>query len=325
MNGRLDEMLETSARLLRLLSLLEARRDWTGPQLAQRLDVTTRTVRNDIERLRSLGYPVQAAPGVGGGYRLGVGAAVPPLLLDDDEAVAVAIGLRSAAGGAVSGIEESSVRALNKLERMLPSRLRRRVGTLAATMVALPGSGPSVDADGLMVIAAACRDNERLRFDYENHAGAGSMRTVEPHRLVNAGRRWYLLAWEGDRGDWRTFRVDRMRLRPPAGPRFAPRELTEREVTERISGGLAVATWRYRATVTVRAPADEIAARLPSVITAEPIDEQSCTVDVGSDSPAMLALYLGMLQTDFRVDETADPELAEHLRTLAARYARAAP
>jgi predicted DNA-binding transcriptional regulator YafY len=316
-------MLETSARLLRLLSLLQARRDWTGPQLAERLGVTTRTVRNDVERLRSLGYPVDAAPGVSGGYRLGVGAALPPLLLDDDEAVAVAIGLRSAAGGTVAGIEDSSVRAMAKLERLLPSRLRRRVGTLAAAMVTLPGPGSTVDADTLMAIAAACRDHERLRFDYRTHDGAGSLRGTEPHRLVNAGRRWYLLAWDVDRRDWRTFRVDRIGLRPPAGPRFAPREMPEDEVTDRLSRSLATATWRYRVRVTVRAPAAEIAGRLPAAITVEPVDDATCVIGVGSDTPHMLALYLGMLDADFEIDGSAAPELAEHLRTLAARYARA--
>src|SRR6266852_1803753 len=214
--GQTQGMLETSARLLRLLSLLEARRDWTGPQLAERLGVTTRTVRNDVERLRQLGYPVDAAPGVSGGYRLGMGAALPPLLLDDDEAVAVAIGLRTAAGGAVAGIEESSVRALAKLERLLPSRLRRRIGTLAAAMIALPGSGAPVEAGVLTAIAAACRDHERLRFDYHAHDGADTVRLTEPHRLVSSGRRWYLLAWDVDKRDWRTFRVDQMGLRLPA-------------------------------------------------------------------------------------------------------------
>ncbi len=316
-------MLETSARLLRLLSLLETRRDWTGAQLAERLGVTTRTVRNDIERLRSLGYPVDATPGVSGGYRLGVGAALPPLLLDDDEAVAVAIGLRTAAGGTVAGIEESSVRALAKLERMLPSRLRRRVGTLAAAMVTLPQSGPSVDADTLTAIAAACRDHERLRFDYHAHDGAGTVRVTEPHRLVNSGRRWYLLASDLDRQDWRTFRVDRIRLRLPAGPRFAPREMSDDEVTDRLSRALATATWRYRARVTVHASAAEIAGRLPAVITVEPVDQNTCVIDVGSDTPHMLALYLGLLDADFQIDESAAPELAEHLRTLSARYARA--
>jgi predicted DNA-binding transcriptional regulator YafY len=316
-------MLETSARLLRLLSLLETRRDWTGPQLAERLSVTTRTVRNDVERLRSLGYPVDATPGVSGGYRLGVGAAVPPLLLDDDEAVAVAIGLRTAAGGTVAGIEDSSVRALAKLERLLPARLRRRIGTLAATMVALPGSGPSVDADTLTAIAAACRDHERLRFDYHSHDGADTVRLTEPHRLVNSGRRWYLLAWDIGQRDWRTFRIDRIGLRLPAGPRFTPRQMSDDEVTDRLSRGLATATWRYRARVRVHAPAEEIADRLPAAITVEPAGQGRCLIDVGSDTPHMLALYLGLLDADFRVDESATPELAEHLRTLSARYARA--
>ncbi len=316
-------MLETSARLLRLLTLLQSRRDWSGPQLADRLGVTTRTVRKDMERLRGLGYPVDAAPGVTGGYRLGLGAALPPLLLDDEEAVAVAIGLRTAAAGTVAGIEDSSVRALAKLEPLLPSRLRRRVGTLASTMVALPGSGPSVDADVLTAIAAACRDHERLRFDYETHGGHDSVRVVEPHRLVNAGRRWYLLAWDIDRRDWRTFRVDRMGLRPPAGPRFTPRDITEAEVTERVAFGLATATWRYRARVTVLAPADQVATRLPSTITVKPLDDSTCVIEVGSDSPAMLAVYVGMLDADFRIDPTSAPELARHLRALAARYRRA--
>ncbi|WP_371778670.1 helix-turn-helix transcriptional regulator [Streptosporangium subroseum] len=316
-------MLETSARLLRLLSLLETRRDWTGTQLAERLGVTTRTVRNDIERLRSLGYPVDATSGVGGGYRLGAGAALPPLLLDDDEAVAVAIGLRTAAGGTVAGTEDSSVRALAKLERMLPSRLRRRIGTLAAAMVTLPGSGSSVDADTLMAMASACRDHDRLRFDYHTHDGAGGVRVTEPHRLVNSGRRWYLLAWDLDRRDWRTFRVDRIGLRLPAGPRFTPREMTDGEVADHLSHGLATATWRYRARVTVRAPAAEIAGRLPAAITIEPVDHNTCVIDVGSDTPHMLALNLGMLDADFRIDESASPELAEHLRMLSARYARA--
>jgi predicted DNA-binding transcriptional regulator YafY len=316
-------MLDTSARLLRLLSLLQARRDWTGPQLAERLDVTTRTVRKDVERLRSLGYPVHAAPGIGGGYRLGVGAAVPPLLFDDEEAVAVALALRSAAGATVAGIEDISVRALAKLERLLPPRLRRRVRTLAAATLALPHSGSPVDVDTLTAIAAACSDHERLHFDYQTHDGASGLRVCEPHRLVSSGRRWYLLAWNVDKRDWRTYRVDRIRLSLPAGPRFAPRDLPEGEVTDRLSRGLATAPWRYRARVTVHVPAAEIAGRLPDAITVEPVDEGTCTVDVGSDTPQMLALYLGMLDAEFTIDTVTNPELAEHLDILAARYARA--
>jgi predicted DNA-binding transcriptional regulator YafY len=316
-------MLETSARLLRVLSLLQARRDWTGPQLAERLGVTTRTVRNDVERLRSLGYPVDAAPGVAGGYRLGVGAALPPLLLDDDEAVAIAIGLRAAAAGPVAGIEDSSVRALAKLERLLPGRLRRRIGALAAATVTLPTEGPTVDADTLTAIANACRDHERLRFDYRTHGGSAAVRLTEPHRLVNAGRRWYLLAWDVDRRDWRTYRVDRIRLLPPAGPRFPPREMPEAEVARRLAAGLATATWRYRARVTVDAPAARAAARRPAGIAVEPVDAATCVIDVGSDDPRMLALHLGMVDADFRVDPVAAPELAAALAQLAARYSRA--
>src|SRR6266545_2546717 len=215
-------MLETSARLLRLLSLLQARRDWSGPDLADRLGVSARTVRRDVERLRSLGYPVHATSGTAGGYRLGAGAALPPLLLDDDEAVAVAVGLRTAAGGSVAGIEETSVRALVKLEQVLPSRLRHRVNALwtSTVPVPVPGDGATVDAEVLTAIAGACRDHQRLRFDYRDHGGSASVRTVEPHRLVCWGRRWYLLAWDTDRNDWRTFRVDRLQPRTPTGYRL---------------------------------------------------------------------------------------------------------
>ncbi|HEY6592554.1 MAG TPA: WYL domain-containing protein [Asanoa sp.] len=316
-------MLETSARLLRVLSLLQSRRDWTGPQLAERLGVTTRTVRNDVERLRSLGYPVDAAPGVTGGYRLGIGTALPPLLLDDDEAVAIAIGLRTAAAGPVEGIADSSVRALTKLERLLPARLRRRISTLAAATVALPAEGPRVEAGVLTALAGACRDHERLRFEYRTHGGASGVRLTEPHRLVNAGRRWYLLAWDIERGDWRTFRADRLRILPPTGPRFAPREMSEAEVAERIAAGLASATWRYRARVTVEAPAGHIAGRLPAGIAVEPLDGRRCVIDVGSDDPYLLAVHLGMIGADFHVDIGASPELAAALAALAARYSRA--
>src|SRR6267154_2610598 len=210
-------MLETSARLLRLLSLLQARRDWTSAELAIRLGVTARTIRNDIDRLRGLGYPVDARPGVSGGYRLGTGGALPPLLLDDDEAVAVAIGLRTAASGSIAGIEETSVRALAKLQQVLPSRLRRKVSAFQSYAMPTPSHGPQVDPDVLTVIASACRDHERLRFDYTAHSGAASRRSVEPYRLVNDRRRWYLMAWDTDRDDWRTFRADRIEPRTPAG------------------------------------------------------------------------------------------------------------
>lgn len=230
-------MLETSARLLRLLSLLQAHREWSGAELAGRLDVTPRTVRRDIDRLRELGYPVHSAPGTAGGYRLGAGAELPPLLLEDEEAVAVAVGLRTAAAGGVEGIEEASVRALAKLEQVLPHRLQRQVGALNAFTVPLLGSGgPRVDPNLLTELAHACRDCRRLRFDYTSHDGTVSRRTVEPHRLVFARRRWYLVAWDAGRADWRTYRADRLTPTPPHGPRFTPARRRPR-ISPRMSPG----------------------------------------------------------------------------------------
>jgi predicted DNA-binding transcriptional regulator YafY len=319
-------MLETSARLLRLLSLLQVRREWTGPDLAARLGVTTRTVRNDVNRLRELGYPVHAARGVAGGYQLGAGAALPPLLLDDDEAVAVAVGLRTAASGAVTGIEETSLRALTKLEQVLPGRLRHRVAALSGSTVAVPMSGPTVDPDVLTAVATACRDRQRLRFDYRDHRGVATLRVVEPHRLVAWARRWYLVAWDVDKRNWRTFRADRLTPRMPTGPRFEPRDLpdgsADDDVVAYVTRTVGTATWHYRATVRVHAPAEAVRARLPAGVgQIEPVDERTCVLSAGSDNPHMLALYLGWLDVDFEV--TDPPELVEAFRRLADRYARA--
>jgi predicted DNA-binding transcriptional regulator YafY len=314
-------MLETSARLLRLLSLLQARRDWTGQELAERLGVTTRTLRTDVERLRTLGYPVEARPGVAGGYRLGAGAALPPLLLDDDEVVAVVVGLRTAAGGSLAGIEESSVRALVKLEQVLPSRLRHRIGALQAATVAVPGTGPTVDPEVLTAVAGAIRASERLRFDYEARTGTTSTRTTEPHRLVAWGRRWYLVAWDNEREDWRTFRVDRITPRTPTGPRFVPRELPEQDAAQYVQSNVGVAAWHYRARVRVHASAEYVKARMPIPITPEVVDADTCVIEVGSDAPHQLALYLGLLDADFEVLD--NPELAAAFKNLADRYYRA--
>jgi predicted DNA-binding transcriptional regulator YafY len=263
-------MLETSARLLHLLSLLQSRRDWTGSELSERLGVSIRTVRNDVARLRGLGYPVDARPGVAGGYRLGTGAALPPLLLDDEEAVAVAVGLRTAAAGSIAGIEETSVRALAKLQQVLPSRLRHRVSAFESYALTMPARGPRVHPQVLTVIASACRDHERLRFDYRAHSGAASRRTVEPYRLVNDRRRWYLLAWDDDRDAWRTFRVDRIVPRMPTGSRFTPRALPpDAEIAARVARGVGEATWRYRARVIVHAPAAYVRRRLPISVPVE--------------------------------------------------------
>jgi predicted DNA-binding transcriptional regulator YafY len=313
---------DTSERLLKLLSLLQARPDWTGQELAERLGVTGRTVRNDVERLRRLGYPVQASPGVGGGYRLGAGAALPPLLLDDEEAVAVAVGLRTAAGGAVAGIEETSLRALAKLEQVLPSRLRHRVGALHSAMTAVQGAGPAVDPGVLTAIATAVRDRERLRFDYRHHDGSGSVRDVEPHRMVSWGRRWYLVAWDVGREDWRTFRVDRVRPRLPTGPRFTPRKVPGGDVAAYVEKTVGQATWRYRARLLLHAPAAALAGRLPPAVELEPVDDRTCLATVGSDDPYLLALFVGLLDVDFEIVDA--PELATQLRKLARRYTRAA-
>ena len=315
-------MLETSARLLRLLSLFQARRDWTSAELAIRLNVTTRTIRNDVARLRALGYPVEARPGVAGGYRLGPGRSLPPLLLDDEETVAVAIGLRTAANGSVAGIEEASVRALAKLQQLLPSRLRHRVSAFASSALPVPSRGPQVDPDVLTFIASACRDHERLRFDYRTHSGTASRRSVEPYRLVNDRRRWYLVAWDADRDDWRTFRADRIEPRPPAGPRFTPRALPpDREIAAQVARGVGEAPWRYRARVIVHAPAAHVRGRLPIPMELESLGEDQCAFEPGSDDPEMLALYLGMLDADFEIVDA--PELVDALRKLTGRYQRA--
>ncbi|MEV5838788.1 transcriptional regulator [Nocardia sp. NPDC052112] len=319
-------MLETSARLLRLLSLLQIPRDWNGADLAERLEVSTRTVRNDIERLRHLGYPVHATRGSAGGYRLGAGASLPPLLLDDEEAVAVTVGLRTAAGGGIAGVEETALRALAKLEQVLPNRLRRRVNALQVYTVSVPGdgTGPRVDAETLTVIAAACRDHEQLRFDYRDHDGGDSRRVVEPYRLVNWGQRWYLVAFDIDRRAWRTFRVDRITPKSPTGPRFSPRELPE-DVSDRVTRGVSAAAWRFRASVTVHAPAEFLSARIPPAAgTIEAIDDTTCALHTGADTPEALALnigQLGMHDIDFTVGDP--PELVELLHSLANRYLRA--
>ena len=312
-------MLETSVRLLRLLALLQSRRDWSGAELADRLDVTTRTVRNDVERLRVLGYRVESRPGGAGGYRLAAGSAVPPLLLDDDEAVAVGLGLRAAAAGTVTGIEETSLRALVKLERTLPARLRHRLDALRHATVTAPGSAPTVDAGVLALLAAACRDHEVLRFAYAGRDG-DSARRVEPHRLVYTGRRWYLLAWDTDRGDWRTFRADRITPRPPTGPRFAPREPPEDAATHVVRGPGSLA-WPHPARVRLLRPAEAV--RLPAaagLVTA--IDERTCLLETGAESLRDLVGFLTGLDVDFEVLDP--PELRDLLRRLAARCAAAA-
>ncbi len=312
-------MLETSARLLKLLALLQLPREWSGAALASELGVGVRTVRRDVDKLRNLGYPVDAIPGVAG-YRLGAGTALPPLLLDDDEAVAVAIGLRAAAAGTVAGIEESSVRALTKLEQVLPSRLRHRIKLLQAIAVT-PSGAAVVQPEVLLAVAAACRDRQRLRFDYRSHDGTSTIRTTEPHRLVHTGRRWYLVAWDIDREDWRTFRLDRLEPRIPTGPRFTARDVPDLDTTAR---GVASGGYRYQASFLIHAPAEEITDRLgPSVATVTPVTATTTQVDTGADSLDALALHMGLLPYSFEIQ--SPPELIDHVHALVTRLVAAIP
>ena len=310
---------------MRLLSFLQTPRDWTGTELAQRLEVSPRTIRNDIERLRGLGYPVHATRGSVGGYRLEAGASLPPLVLEDDEAVAVAIGLRTATAGAVTGIEETSLRALAKLEQVLPPRLRRQVSTLQrmTVSVARRRPGPTVDPAMLTELARLAREHFRLRFDYSDRRDTATKRHVEPYRIVNAGQRWYLVAWDLDRSDWRTFRVDRIREGMSPAARVTPRELSDAEVEALIARGVPPEARRHQARVLVHAPAAELAERIgPWAGTITAVDDRSSFLETGADSLEMLAAWLGFLGTDFSVSEP--PELVEQLRVLAASFASAA-
>lgn len=314
---------DAAGRLLRLLSLLQSRTDWPGPELAERLKVSTRTIRTDIERLRDLGYPVTATTGTTGGYRLGPGARLPPLLLDDDEAVAVAVGLRTAATGAgtVEGIEETSLRALAKLEQVLPARLRPRLAALAAYTLPAPGGGPAVEADVLATLAGACRDRRRLRFDYRDHDGNLTVRDTEPHRLVSTGRRWYLLAWDVGRTGWRSFRVDRLTPRTPPGPVFTARPLPDGDAISYVTKGVASVLGPCRTVATVRAPAEVVAERIPPVARVEHVDAATCRLHIGASTPLLLAAYLAALGLDFTVE--GPPELLLRLAEVAARCASA--
>lgn len=314
-------MKETSARLLKLLTLLQTRREWSGAELAERLGVTTRTVRRDVDKLRGLDYPVNATSGTAGGYQLGAGAELPPLLLDDDEAVAVAIGLRTAAGGGVAGIGETALRALVKLEQVLPSRLRHRVNGLRVATVDTPGNDVSLEV--LTAVATACRDRQRLRFDYvAAYDAAEQRREVEPHQLVAWGKRWYLVAWDVARDDWRSFRVDRMVPKVPLGARFTPREIPGGDAAAFVAARIA-RMWPFQASVLVAAPIDhEKVRKLVTYGTIEKIDEGSCRLTIGADTPQLLAFLLSFLEIDFKVESSV--ELADALRQVTDRFQRAA-
>ncbi|MEU1728135.1 WYL domain-containing protein [Nonomuraea sp. NPDC005692] len=308
----------TSLRLLSLLSLLQTPREWPGGELAERLGVSRRTVRRDVERLRDLGYPVVAAMGADGGYRLVAGAAMPPLLLDDEEAVAIAVGLVTAARHPVQGIEEASVRALAKLEQVLPSRLRHRVASLGAATVPLPGAeGFDVDPGRLTTLAMAVANRERVRFRYLAADGARSARLVDPYRLVAAGRRWYLLAHDHDRDDRRLFRVDRIDDVRATGARITTIEPADPAAY--VAAKLYSGAPTYEAVVTLHAPAEAVARVIPGEVT--PLDADTCLLRASADTLDWLAFRLITLGCEFEAHEP--PELVAHLQGLAARLTRA--
>ncbi|MEU9011276.1 transcriptional regulator [Streptomyces sp. NPDC048479] len=317
-------MTDTPARLLNLLSLLQTPREWPGSELAERLEVSPRTIRRDIDRLRDLGYPVEATKGAVGGYRLVAGAAMPPLLLDDEEAVAIAVGLRAGAGHAIEGIEEASVRALAKLEQVLPSRLRHRVTTLqAATIPLTRGDGATIDPQTLTVIAGTATGRERLRFGYRAGDGTETKRQVEPYRLVSTGRRWYLVAYDIERDDWRTFRVDRVSEPFATGARFVPRELPTGDAAKLLGHSMSRQP-EYDIDVSFEAPAAFVAARLPEHLGAPvPTGEETCRLRARSaDSVEWLALRLALVDCEFTVHGPG--RLSEYVTDLAARLSRAA-
>ncbi|MET0132324.1 MAG: WYL domain-containing protein [Kibdelosporangium sp.] len=313
-------MTDTAARLLQLLSLFTARRTWGGAELSERLGVTDRTVRRDIERLRELGYPVHAVPGPAGGYALGAGSGLPPLLLDDDSAVAVALGLHAAASGAVAGIQEAALRAAAAIEQVMPARLRRRVEALRATTVALTSRDAAVSPSVLALLALACRDSERLRFSYVDHAGKETKRHVEPHRTVYTGRRWYLVARDVDRDDWRSFRVDRLRDPLPTGRHTTP--VDPPDAASFVSEAVSSQPYRWRVKVLLAAPAGVVADRVPpTVALVEAVDSENCLLTTGGDSLDAIVLHLAILNLPFTPLEPPDlgarcAELADRLRTL---------
>ncbi len=316
-------MSDPAARLLRLLSLLQGRQYWTGAELARRLEVTERTVRRDVDRLRSLGYPVDASVGVAGGYQLGSGASLPPLLLEDDEALAVTLGLRMAAAGSVSGVEEATLRALAKLEQVLPARLQRKVQALNSALASLYFSGPVADAQVLAALASAQRGHETVRFAYTDAQGNESTREVEPHGLVHTATRWYLLGWDTNRQDFRTFRVDRMRGSIAVTGVFTPRAIPGGDAAKFVTRSVSTEAYALRARVIFHASKEVVAARVPpNVAELEAIDDERCLMRTGAQRSRFLALHLAGVGIPFEVLEP--PELIESVRELARELAQAA-
>lgn len=316
-------MANTSNRTLRLLSLLQTHRYWPGSELADRLDVSVRTLRRDVDRLRELGYPVEAQRGVDGGYQLAAGAALPPLMVDDEEAVALAVGLQNAAQGAVEGVAEASVRVLAKVVQVMPARLRRRVEALRAMTVHASWGGAAttgVEPSVLTTVALACRDSERLRFSYTAAGGQRTDRDVEPHRLVALGRRWYLVAYDLTRHDWRSFRLDRLTDPRGTGARFRPRDLPATDAAEFVRAGVENVPRPYTVEVLVDAPAATVRERIGRWCTVEETGAEQCRIRLTADNLDWPTLALGVVGADFHVVEPA--ELRDRLHDWGTRFKR---
>jgi predicted DNA-binding transcriptional regulator YafY len=325
MLGKMKSMANTSTRTLRLLSLLQTQRYWPGTELAGRLGVSPRTLRRDVDRLRELGYPVEAQRGVDGGYQLAAGAALPPLVVDDEEAVALAVGLQVAAQGSVEGIADSSVRALAKVAQVMPARLRRRVEALAAMTVPAAWDSdprPAPDPAVLTTVALACRDAERIRFAYTAAGGAQTARHVEPHRLVSLGRRWYLVGYDLDRQDWRSFRLDRLTGPAGAGARFRPRALPGGDAAAFVRAGISSARAGYEVEALLDAPAGRVRERIGRWVTVQPAGPDRCRIRMTTDSLDWPLMALGTVGAEFSV--VSPPELVDRLRDWGGRFSRAA-
>ena len=319
-------MVQTSARLLALLSLLQVRREWTGPELAERLEVGARTIRRDVEKLRSLGYPIQAAPGIAGGYRLSAGGELPPLLLDDSEAVAVAVGLRTAALGSITGIEETSIRALAKLEQVLPSRLRRRVSALGDATSAFGVDGPRIDADVLAGLAGACRDAHQLHFAYVAKDDRATRRKTEPSAVVYSGYRWYLVAYDLDREDWRTFRIDRIRGQARVGGRghrrTVPGGVPAAFVKRQLRSGGAAESPAPSGQIRLGLPAGAARRRIPErYVTVAPDGEHACILSTRGPWTREFLVWTALL--DVPLDVLGPPELAQAAQVIVSRLTAA--
>lgn len=303
---------DPATRLLQLLSMLQRKPSWSGVVLAERLGVDRRTLRRDVGRLRSLGYEVESTPGLGGGYRLGGGKDVPPLIFDDEEATAVAVVLGVAAGVPVPGIEQGALTALAKLDRLLPPRLQAQLAALRAATVSLAGPGPAVASDTLTRLAQACEGHRLATFGYVSHHAEQTNRRVEPYRLVATDRRWYLVAFDLDRRDWRTFRVDRASSVTVTGHSFEPRPLVD--PARLVAEAVAISTYSYKAVVRVRAPAEELSRLVPAHVGIVRPDGSDAVLELGADGPVWLAGYLVGLGFEFEV--IAPQTLREHFARL---------